>query len=278
MPDSAVEREMMSMSSGADPATLQQAREVAERTALAAGELLRERVRTERVINHKGTVDLVTDADEESERLIAGALRQAFPTFRLMGEEGASGAAAHDYGWIIDPIDGTTNFAHGYPHFAVSICLEFRGTPVVGVVYDPMRDEMFVAVEGSGATLNGESIHVSLQTVMIQALGATGFSYDIAARQEATALWNVFNNSLQGLRRDGSAALNMAWVAAGRLDTYFESPVNGWDVGAGAVIAQEAGGRVSTLSGADYDLAVPEMLCTNGHLHEQVLALIEQTR
>jgi len=266
------------ITSAADLAILHEAREVAERTGRAAGALLRERVRTERVINHKGAVDLVTDADEESERLIADALREAFPAFRLTGEEGASGAVEHDYGWIIDPIDGTTNFAHGYPHFAVSICLEFRGTPVVGVVYDPMRDEMFVGVEGEGATLNGEVIHVSTQSEMIQALGATGFSYDIGARQEAAALWNAFNDRLQGLRRDGSAALNMAWVAVGRLDTYFEAPVNGWDVGAGAVIAQEAGGRISTLSGAEYDLAVPEMLCTNGHLHEQVLALIEQTR
>lgn len=125
---------------GANADVLLRARDLAEQTAYEAGALLRERVKTERLITHKGTVDLVTDADEESERLISGALHEVFPDFRLAGEEGATGAAESDYGWLIDPIDGTTNFAHGYPHFAISICLEFRGTPVVGVIYDPMRD------------------------------------------------------------------------------------------------------------------------------------------
>lgn len=265
------------MASGADQEILARARELAVRTAHEAGALLRDRVKTERVISHKGVVDLVTDADEESERLVAGALREAFPEFRLSGEEGATGALESDYGWLIDPIDGTTNFAHGYPHFAVSICLEYRGTPVVGVVYDPMRDEMFVGVEGQGATLNDDPIQVSTVDTLIHALAATGFSYDIDARQQATALWNVFNGRLQGLRRDGAAALNMVWVAAGRLDAFWESPVNGWDVGAGAVIAREAGGVVTSLTGDAYDLSGTEVTCTNAALHEQVVALIRET-
>lgn len=265
------------MASGADQDIVRQARDVAQRTAYEAGALLRERVKTERVINHKGTVDLVTDADEESERLIAGALKAAFPEFRLAGEEGATGAAESEYGWLIDPIDGTTNFAHGYPHFAVSICLDFRGTPVVGVVYDPMRDEMFVGAEDLGATLNGVPIRVSAVDTLIHALGATGFNYDIEARHEGSALWEVFNGRMQGLRRDGAAALDMVWVACGRLDAYWESPVNGWDVGAGVVITREAGGMVTSLTGGEYILSEREVTCTNGVLHEQVISLIRET-
>lgn len=266
------------MTSGADLGILQQASELAMQAAYDAGALVRERVRTERVINHKGTVDLVTDADEESERLISAALRDVFPDFRLSGEEGATGATSSDYGWLIDPIDGTTNFAHGYPHFAVSICLEYRKTPVAGVVYDPMRDEMFLGVEGQGATLNERPIQASSVENLIQALGATGFNYDIQERQEQNALWGVFNDRVQGLRRDGAAALNTVWVACGRLDFFFENPVNGWDVGAGAVIAREAGAVVSRLSGEAYDTSAEEILCTNPHLHEAVCSLIRETR
>jgi myo-inositol-1(or 4)-monophosphatase len=265
------------MPSGADPEILAHARQVAIDTAFAAGAVVRDMFRTERVINHKGTVDLVTDADEESERMIAAALLAAFPGFRLAGEEGATGAAEGEYGWIVDPIDGTTNFAHGYPHFAVSICLEFRGTPVVGVIYDPMRDEMFAASEGNGATLNGEPIRVSAVTELLRGLGATGFSYDIDEREHSSALWVAFNNRMQGLRRDGAAALDAAWVAAGRLDAYFERPVNAWDVGAGVVIVREAGGSVSGMRGEPYRLDRNEAICTNGHLHAQVVNLIAET-
>lgn len=265
------------MTSGADADVLFRAREVAERTARMAGVFIKDQLAVERVINHKGTVDLVTDADEASERMISEALLAAFPDFRLDGEEGATGARESDYGWIVDPIDGTTNYAHGYPHFAVSICLEYLGEPVVGVVYDPMRDEMFSGVEGQGAMLNGAPIRVSTVDSLLHALAATGFSYDIEAREESTALWNVFNNAAQGLRRDGSAALNMVWVAAGRLDAFFERPVNAWDVGAGVVIAREAGAMVSALSGEDYRLDLNEALCTNGPLHVEVVSLIRDT-
>ena len=264
-------------SDAVDPDVLRKARGLAQRTAYEAGALLRERVKTERVVTHKGAVDLVTDADEESERLVSSALIDAFPDFRLTGEEGATGASDSDYGWLIDPIDGTTNFAHGYPHFAVSICLEFRGTPVVGVVYDPMRDEMFAGSEGQGATLNGMPIRVSKTETLISALGATGFSYDVAAREEGAALWATFNDRLQGLRRDGAAALNMVWVAAGRLDAYWERPTNAWDVGAGVVIARESGATVTSLEGNPYRLHETEVACTNGLIHEQVVVLVRET-
>lgn len=255
-----------------DVTGLRSARDIAARTAWSVGVTVRERVSGAREIQFKGEVDLVTDADREAEEMIAAALRDAYPDFRLSGEEGAEGALASDYGWLIDPIDGTTNFAHGYPHFAVSICLEYRGEPVVGAIHDPMRDELFVGAKGLGATLNGRPISVSTVGDVRQALLATGFSYDIANRGEQAALWLFFNDAVQGARRDGAAALNMAWVAAGRLDAYYEKPVNAWDIGAGVVIAREAGATVSSMDGGDFVLDANEVVCTNGVIHEVVTA------
>lgn len=252
----------------------------ARELAREAGALLREYQAGEFAIEFKGAVDLVTDADKASEKLIAGRIRETFPTHRLIGEEGATASPAADnspFGWAVDPLDGTTNFAHRYQHFAVSICLEHLGEPVLGVVYDPTRDELFEAVTGSGATLNGVPLHVSTMKILGQSLLATGFSYDISAREESSALWLAFNNATQGLRRDGSAALDMCWVAAGRLDGFFERPVNSYDVGAGVVIVREAGGVVSSLEHDDYDLYGTEVLASNGILHAPIRELIAST-
>ena len=260
-----------------NPDILRRAGEVAQELAYEAGALLREAVKVERRVEYKGTVDLVTDADKASEELVANGLREAFPDHRLSGEEGATGATESDYGWLIDPLDGTTNFAHGYAHFAVSIAMEYRGEPVVGAIYDPLKDEMFFGAKGQGATLNGLPIRVSLVTELIQALLATGFSYDINERAHAFRLFEAFSNASQGVRRDGSASLDIAWVAAGRLDAYFERPVNAWDIGAGVVIAREAGATVTALDGGPYRLHEREVCCTNGVLHEQVVQLISKT-
>lgn len=264
-------------STGANLKTLEAARDLAIRLAGEAGAMLRERIGADHLVAHKGTVDLVTDVDEAAEKLITDGLRSTFPAFRLIGEEGTIGSADHDYGWVVDPIDGTTNFAHAYPHFAVSIGLEYRGVPVVGVVYDPMRDEMFTAVEGQGATLNGLPIQVSGVDVLLQALVATGFSYDRDAREQGTALWNAFNYNAQGARRDGAAALNIAWVAAGRLDVYFEQPVQPWDIGAGVVIVREAGGLVTSIDGGAFGLYAHNVFASNGHLHPEASHLITET-
>ncbi len=260
-----------------NPDILQRAGDLAKELAYAAGAQAREAAGTERRIAFKGTVDLVTDADEAAEKLIVEGVRAAFPDHRLTGEEGATGADDSEYGWYIDPIDGTTNFAHGYAHWAVSIMMEHRGEPVVGAVYDPMKDEMFFAVKGQGATLNDAPIRVSTVPELLQALTATGFSYNIAERAPAFALWQAFNNNAQGMRRGGAAALDMVWVAAGRLDAYLERPINTWDVGAGVIIAREAGATVSMMDGRPYDLHGQEVCCTNGVLHEQVIDLIRQT-
>lgn len=248
--------------------------------AREAGALLRDYQAGEFEIQFKGEVDLVTDADKASEKLIAGRIRDEFPTHRLIGEEGAVATAAADgspFGWAVDPLDGTTNFAHRYPHFAVSICLEYMGEAVLGVVYDPMRDEMFEAVAGGGATLNGTPLQAGSMGSLRHSLLATGFSYDVSAREESNALWVAFNNAVQSLRRDGSAALDMCWVAAGRLDGYFERPVNSYDVGAGVVVVREAGGVVTSLEHDDYDLYGTEVLATNVNLLAPMRELIAST-
>lgn len=259
-----------------------EARELSVDLAMRAGVLLRNTLNEPRDIARKGTVDLVTDADRASEALISAGIRSAFPDHRLIGEEGARGAAGnhreeHAFGWVIDPLDGTTNFAHRYPHFAVSIGLEHRGRPVMGVVYDPMRDEMFVGVEGAGATMNGVPIHVSGTEELIASLLATGFPYDLAARGESNALWQAFNGRAQGVRRDGAAALNLCYVAAGRLDGYWERPVQPWDMGAGVVIVREAGGTIGSLEHDGHDLYGREVVATNGVLQGRMRDLIAET-
>lgn len=244
--------------------------EVAIGLAREAGAILRDRLNDDRDVVLKGVVDLVTDVDKASEALLHAGLREAFPDFRLIGEEGSVGAdvsvAEQPWGWVFDPLDGTTNYAHRYPHFAVSLCLEYNGDPVVGVVYDPMRDELFAASKGQGATLNGRPIQVTSTTELRNALLATGFSYNMADRDLQYAMWAEMNHLARGVRRDGAAALNMVWVAAGRLDGFWERPVQAWDMGAGVVIVREAGGSVSRLEDDGFDLYSPQALAANESL------------
>ncbi len=263
-------------------AIVRAARDVATDLAMRAGALLRDTLDEPRDIARKGAVDLVTDADKASEALISTGIRAAFPDHRLIGEEGARGAIERDgeaspFGWLIDPLDGTTNYAHRYPHFAVSIALEHRGRPVMGVVYDPMRDELFVGVDGGGATLNGQPIHVSETKELIASLVASGFPYDLTMRTESNALWQAFNGRVQGVRRDGAAALNLCYVAAGRLDGYWERPVQPWDMGAGVVIVREAGGTISSLEHNDHDVYGLEAVASNGRMQGAMRALIAET-
>jgi myo-inositol-1(or 4)-monophosphatase len=257
------------------------ARDVAIATARDAGAILRQRLTRARTIDFKGTVDLVTDADRASEELIASRIRQAFPHHRLLGEEGARGASpdgheAPEFGWVVDPLDGTTNYAHGYPHFAVSIALEQRGTVVLGVVYDPMRDELFVGERGRGASLNGEPLQVSTTDQLIRSLLATGFPYDIEQRAENSAIWDIFLNASQGTRRDGAAALNLCYVAAGRLDGFWERPLQPWDLAAGGLIVQEAGGTVTTYDEEPFDPYRREVIASNGQIHEAMVGVVHQ--
>jgi len=256
--------------------------EQAESIARQAGALLREYFERPREANHKSTnIDLVTEADSASESLIVGALRAAFPDHHLHGEEGGGYGPDPDqtpYHWWVDPLDATTNFAHRLPHFAVSLALSDPDLwPLVGVVYDPMRDEMFKGIRGQGAWLNGRRLRVSGVTDLAQALVTTGFPYDRwTAEDNNAARVGHFVVRTQGVRRIGSAALDLCYVAAGRCDLYWERGPQPWDVQAGMLLVHEAGGRVSDYHG-ELTLEARRghgILASNGRIHDQGVAVL----
>ena len=245
--------------------------ETAISAARAAGAVLLDRWKTARRIQFKGDIDLVTDADHGSEKTIVSILRSRFPDHQILAEEGSTGGESTLYRWIIDPLDGTTNYAHCYPHFAVSIALERSGSVVLGVVYDPVLDEMFVARSGEGAHLNGQPLQVSSVDQLLRALLCTGFPYDRSQFPASLRRWEYFVRRAQGVRRDGSAALDLCYVAAGRFDAFWEDHLSPWDVAAAALIAREAGGRVTNFRGENVDLSQGDVAATNGLLHAALL-------
>ena len=243
-----------------------------------AGRILSERYGRAIQISNKGDIDLVTEADLAAERLIVERIKSHFPRHSILAEEAgevesASGAAS-EYKWIIDPLDGTTNYAHGYPFFCVSIALERAGEVVVGVVYDPLRDELFAAERGEGATLNGRRIRVSETDDLNRALVCTGFPYDVRQRSDFARRFANFIMQAQSVRRDGAAALDLAYVACGRFDVFWEEGLRPWDVAAGVLILEEAGGRVSHYDGRPFDVYTPPIVASNGVLHEELLRVL----
>lgn len=244
--------------------------------ARAAGTLVRERVHAIGEVRHKGATDLVTDVDEASERLVRTAILGHFPSHTILGEEGGtSGGSDRHFRWIVDPLDGTTNFANGLPMFCVSIGLEVRGTLALGVIYDPNLDELFVAERGHGATLNGAPIRVSEQSNLSQALLATGFPYERQHFQRAMRAFEGLSLASIAVRRLGSAALDLCYVAAGRFGGYWEFIVRPWDIAAGALLVEEAGGRVTAIDGSPFDVEGGDILATNGYVHD---AMAEELR
>jgi len=252
---------------------------VAVEAARSAGKLLREELGGTRRIHHKGIINIVTEMDQRSEALIIGRLLEAFPDHAVLAEEGGVTVGRSEYRWHIDPLDGTTNYAHGLPLFAVSIALERAGVVELGVAYDPNLDECFVAERGKGATLNGEPIQVSNCTTLDQSLLVTGFPYDIRTTTE-TNLPEYATLSLraQAVRRLGSAVLDLCYVASGRLDAFWELSLGPWDMAAGGLIVLEAGGRVTNVLGGPWRLQGPGVLASNGHIHEAVLEGLVATR
>lgn len=244
---------------------------VAEAIAREAGALLN-RYRFQVNIEYKGEADLVTRADRDSETLITRRLRDAFPDHALVAEEGARAEAAGEYRWWVDPLDGTTNFAHGLPIFAVSLGLEHQGRMVAGVVYNPAIDEMFSAVLGGGATLNGVPCRVSPQPNLAAALLGTGFPSQKRHKNPNIHFYQYFSLRTHGMRRLGSAALDLCYTACGRFEGFWELNLQPWDVAAGKLIVTEAGGQVSDLLGQPHHLRSPEILATNGLLHGPILA------
>jgi len=234
--------------------------ETAVEGARRAGRVLAERFHGPRTISYKGGIDLVTDADKASEAVLLAWIRERHPDHAILSEEsGASGGSRHR--WIVDPLDGTTNYAHELPHFSVSIAVEGEGGVQVGVVFDPMRDELFSAVRGRGATLNGKPIRPTGIERLDRALLCTGFPYDVREHPEGPAgLIARFLGLVQGIRRLGSAALDLAYTASGRYDGYFEFNLKPWDVAAGALICSEAGAVATQIDGAPYDTSVIDVL------------------
>jgi myo-inositol-1(or 4)-monophosphatase len=243
--------------------------------ALAAGALLRAHYGRAGDVRHKGDVDLVTAADREAEAVVIDHLRRANPTHRIVAEESGEHAGDAEFVWYVDPLDGTTNFVHAFPHFAVSIALMARGELVVGVIHDPLRGETFRARRGAGAFLEDRPIRVSSTAALERALVATGFPYDREAfvRKDLPAFGRVLR-SAQGVRRAGAASLDLAYVACGRLDAYWESSLKPWDTAAGSLLVSEAGGLVTDYAGRRPALTYEEILASNGAVHEALRVIV----
>lgn len=243
----------------------------ARQAALAAGGVIREFLGRPAEVRTKGAADLVTEVDTRCEELIRGVLLGCFPSHAVLGEEGGGPRSLVDHLWLVDPVDGTRNFVHGYPWVGVSIALQVRGRVEVGVVYDPVRDELFWAVRGEGAFLNGTRLSVSDTGELSDSLLLTGFN---RFPQRQANLIAHLQGRCHGVRRSGSAALDLCAVAAGRADGFWEWGLEAWDMAAGSLLVAEAGGTVTGVAGEPLDLHSPGILCTNGRLHRQLLDLL----
>lgn len=247
-------------------------------TAREAGQILLEKFGRKINISKKGDINLVTEADLASEKLIIERIRSRYPKHSILAEE--SGETTVEGGesvwkWIIDPLDGTTNFAHGYPCFCVTLALEHDGEIVVGVTFDPTRDEMFAAERGAGATLNNKPIHVSETEKLSEALLVTGFPYNAREREDFARHFTGFTYKSRGIRRDGSAAIDMAYVAGGRFDGFWEEGLNPWDVAAGVLLIEEAGGRVSYYDDSKFSIYQPPICASNNLIHGEMLQVLK---
>lgn len=249
--------------------------EVAVEAAQEAGRMLRENLDSSREIRYKGEVDLVTNFDRRSQQMIFDRLAENFPDHDFVAEEGLDRKKGSKFRWIFDPLDGTTNFAHRFPFFSVSIALEFEGQIVCGVVYDPIREETFSGIKKRGAFLNGNQIEVSTINELDKSLLATGFPYDLRESDENNIVhFNNFVTRAQAIRRCGSAALDLCYVACGRFDGFWELKLKPWDVAAASLIVQEAGGRLSDFSNREFSINRQETLGTNGLIHQQMMDIL----
>lgn len=253
--------------------------DVAIEAGKKAGSILLDYTKSGFRIEHKNPINLVTDADHAAERCVIDHIHTQFPTHGFLAEEqGRIEQSPSPYLWIIDPLDGTTNFAHGFPAYCVSIGLEYRGRCVLGVVFDPSRDDLFTAMEGYGAQLNGHPIHVSNANTLDNSLLVTGFAYDIReSPRNNLDHFAKFALKAQGLRRTGSAALDLCYVAAGRFDGFWEVKLNPWDMAAGSILVKEAGGRLTDFLGRDLSLYGQELVASNGHIHHAMLTVLNET-
>ena len=247
-------------------------------TAREAGQVLLEKFGRKIKISKKGDIDLVTEADLASEKLIIERIRSHYPKHSILAEESGEAIISggeNTWKWIVDPLDGTTNFAHGYPCFCVTLALEHDGEIVVGVTFDPTRNELFAAEKGKGATLNNKPIHVSKTEKLSESLIITGFPYDFKQREDFAKHLTEFLLKSRGVRRDGSAAIDMAYVACGRFDGFWEEGLHAWDVAAGVLLIEEAGGRVSYYDDSKFSIYAPPICADNGLIHAEMLTILK---
>lgn len=249
---------------------------IAVEIAREAGALLVQLFQHPQEISYKRKSDLVTGADRRSELLIVERLRSHFPKHAVVSEEGGGHKADSDYCWYVDPLDGTTNFAHGFPVFCVTLGLAYRGEIVVGVVYDPVREELFTAERGAGAYLNNKHIRVSKTAQLSESLLATGFPPFATNHDLNIQFYFRFTVQSHGIRRAGSAALDFCSVAAGRFEGFWELKLNPWDKAAGSLLVTEAGGRVTDLAGRPFNVLGDDVFASNGLIHDQMLAVFSQ--
>ncbi|MEP6944963.1 MAG: inositol monophosphatase family protein [Acidobacteriota bacterium] len=247
-------------------------------TARDAGQILLEKFGRKINIMKKGDIDLVTEADLASEALIIERIKSYYPKHSILAEESGEAVTIGDgnsWKWIIDPLDGTTNYAHGYPCFCVTIGLEHEGEIVLGVTFDPTRNELFAAERGRGASLNNKPIRVSDTEKLSDALIVTGFPYDLKERDDFSQHFSDMLMRTRGIRRDGSAAIDMAYVACGRFDGFWEEGLHAWDVAAGVLLIEEAGGQVSYYDGTKFSVYAPPICASNGLIHSQMLEALK---
>jgi len=259
-----------------DPTSL---RDSAAELASLAGVVLREGYGRLHHPERKGRIDLVTEYDRRSERVLLEGIRRRFPDHAVLAEESGEHARDSRVRWVVDPLDGTTNFAHNYPFFCVSVGVEVDGVLAAAAVFDPVREEMFTAAAGAGADLNGRPLRVSDIERLEDALLVTGFPYDVREHPERSLpSFQAFLMRAQGIRRDGSAALNLCYLATGRFDGFWEGHLSPWDMAAGVLIVREAGGRVTNYAGGTFVLDGRQILASNGRLHEEMQSVLAISR
>ena len=252
---------------------------VAAEAALQAGAIQKARYGQHLEIRHKGAIDLVTDVDHACEAAILATIKGRFPDHDVVAEETPAERRGSRYVWFVDPLDGTVNYAHGYPFFSASVAVAVDGRVLAGAVYDPIKEELFTAERGAGAHLNGRPLHVSAADELIKSLLVTGFPYDLRDDvDKKIRLFRRFMGEAQGIRRDGSAALDLCYLAAGRIDGFWEERLHMWDMAAGNLMVEEAGGRVSRFDGTSLGLRADEIVASNGALHEAMLEVLRADR
>ena len=252
----------------------------AEKTALEAGKILSEGFSKKKKVTYKGAIDPVTEYDLKSEKCIINRIKKKYPSHDILSEEGQSIESSSDFRWVIDPLDGTVNYAHGLPVYSVSIALQYLGRSIVGVVYDPEKNELFSASLGMGAYLNRRKICVSSETNLKRALLATGFAYNIQkARKNNLGMFSRMMKKAQAVRRLGSAALDLCWLAAGRFEGFWEYYLHPWDTAAAILIVSEAGGKVSQIKNNDYSIFDKSILAANNNsIHRAMRRVLTESQ